>query len=51
MVFRISSVSKESVCSAGDLGLTPGLGTSPGKENDNLGELISLWLQYKFQGD
>ena len=32
MVFRISSVSKESVCSAGDLGLTPGLG-SPGEGN------------------
>ena len=32
MVFRISSVSKESVCGAGDLGLTPGLG-SPGEGN------------------
>ena len=51
MGFLGGSDSKESVCSAGDLGLTPGLGRSPGKETDNLGELISLWLQYKFQGD
>ena len=34
MVFRISSVSKESVCGAGDLGLTPGLG-SPGEGHGN----------------
>ena len=26
---------KESACSAGDLGLTPGLGRSPGEGNDN----------------
>ena len=26
---------KKSACSAGDLGLTPGLGRSPGKGNDN----------------
>ena len=26
---------KESACDAGDLGLIPGLGRSPGEENDN----------------
>ena len=30
-----SSVSKESTCSAGDPSLIPGLGRSPGEENDN----------------
>ena len=30
-----SSVGKESVCSAGDLGLIPGLGRSPGEGNGN----------------
>ena len=30
-----SSVSKESACSAGDLGLIPGLGRSPGEGNGN----------------
>ena len=29
--FPDSSVGKESVCNAGDLGLTPGLGRSPGE--------------------
>ena len=29
------SDSKESACSAGDLGLIPGLGRSPGEENGN----------------
>ena len=31
-----SSVGKESACSAGDLGLIPGLGRSPGEGNGNL---------------
>ena len=31
MGFPCSSVSKESACSAGDLGLIPGLGRSPGR--------------------
>ena len=31
--FPCSSVSKESACSAGDLGLIPGLGRSPGEGN------------------
>ena len=35
MGFPCSSVSKESACSAGDLGSIPGLGRSPGEENDN----------------
>ena len=30
MGFPCSSVGKESACTAGDLGLIPGLGTSPG---------------------
>src|SRR5574341_726003 len=34
-IFPCSSVNKESACSAGDLGLTPGLGRSPGKGNGN----------------
>ena len=32
---RSGSVGKESTCNAGDLGLTPGLGRSPGGGNDN----------------
>ena len=33
--FSHSSVGKESVCNAGDLGLIPGLGRSPGEGNGN----------------
>ena len=33
MGFPGSSVGKESACSVGDLGLIPGLGTSPGEGN------------------
>ena len=33
--FPRSSVSKESVCNAGDLGLIPGSGRSPGEGNGN----------------
>ena len=33
--FPDSSVSKESACNAGDLGLIPGLGRSPGEGNGN----------------
>ena len=33
--FLRSSVSKESACTAGDLGLIPGLGRSPGEGNGN----------------
>ena len=35
MGFPCSSVGKESACSAGDLGLIPRLGTSPGEGNGN----------------
>ena len=35
MGFPYSSVSKESACSAGDPGLIPGLGKSPGEGNGN----------------
>ena len=35
MGFPCSSVSKESACSAGDPGLIPGLGRSPGEGNGN----------------
>ena len=34
--FPDSSVSKESACNAGDLGLIPGLGRSPGGGHGNL---------------
>ena len=33
--FPHSSVSKEAACNAGDLGLIPGWGRSPGEENGN----------------
>ena len=33
--FPCSSVGKESACSAGDTGLIPGLGRSPGEGNGN----------------
>ena len=36
MGFPGSSDGKESACSAGDLGLIPGLGTSTGEGNGNL---------------
>ena len=36
MEFPCSSVSKESAFNAGDLGLIPGSGSSPGEENGNL---------------
>ena len=35
MGFPHSSISKESACSAGDLGSIPGLGRSPGEGNGN----------------
>ena len=35
MGFPGSSESKESACNAGDLGLIPGLGRSPGEGNGN----------------
>ena len=34
--FPYSSVGKESACNAGDLGLIPGSGISPGERNVNL---------------
>ena len=42
--FPGGSASKESACNAGDLGLIPGLGTTPGGGHDNL-------LQYSCQED
>ena len=33
--FPCNSVGKESACNAGDLGLIPGLGRSPGEGNGN----------------
>ena len=47
MGFPCSSVGKEPAYNTGDLGLTPGLGRSPGEENGNpfqyfcLGNLIN----------
>ena len=35
MEFPHNSVGKESACNAGDLGLIPGLGRSPGEGNGN----------------
>ena len=35
MNFPHSSVGKETACNAGDLGLIPGLGRSPGEGNGN----------------
>ena len=35
LVFPAVSDGKESACNAGDLGLIPGLGRSPGDGNDN----------------
>ena len=35
MDFPHNSVGKESACNAGDLGLIPGLGRSPGEGNGN----------------
>ena len=40
--FPCSSVGKESVCSAGDLGSIPGLGRSPGEGNGNLLQYLCL---------
>ena len=34
-MYTAGSAGKESTCNAGDLGLIPGLGRSPGKGNDN----------------
>ena len=34
-IWGLSSVSKESACNAGDPGLIPGLGRSPGEGNGN----------------
>ena len=36
-----SSVGKESACSAGDPGLTPGLGRSPGEGNGNHSSVLA----------
>ena len=35
VVFNLPANGKESACNAGDLGLIPGLGRSPGEGNDN----------------
>ena len=43
-VFSSGSNGKESACSAGDPGLSPGSGSSPGEGNDNP-------LQYSCQGN
>ena len=40
--FPCSSVSKESACSAGDMGSIPGLGRSPGEGNGNPLQYSSL---------
>ena len=45
MSFPDSSVGKESACSAGDLGLIPGLGRTPG-EGKVVGSGVSLVVQW-----
>ena len=42
MGFPHSSVNKESACNAGDPGLIPGLGRSPGEENGSLLQYFCL---------
>ena len=42
MGFPGGSDGKESACNAGDLGLIPGLGRSPGEGNGNLLQCSSL---------
>jgi len=44
MGFPGSSVGKETICNAGDVGLIPGLGRSPGRRQGNL-------LQYSCLGN
>ena len=41
MGFPRSSVSKESACNAGDLGLIPELGRSPGEGNANYSSILA----------
>ena len=36
MAFPRGSAGKESACNVGDLGLIPGMGSSPGEGNSNL---------------
>ena len=52
MVFPGSSVSKESACSAGDPGLIPGSGRSPGEVNGNPYSIlfILVFLPGEFHG-
>ena len=40
--FPCGSAGKESACNAGDLGLIPGLGSSPGEENVYLTQYSGL---------
>ena len=40
--FPHSSVSKESACTSGDLGLIPGLGRSPGRGHGNIVQYACL---------
>ena len=46
--FPHSSVSKESACNAGDLGLIPRLERSPGEGNDN--QLLCAGLENSMEG-
>ena len=46
MSFRDSSAGKESTCDAGDPGLTPGLGRSPG---ERIGYLLHSWASLMTQ--
>ena len=51
--FPHSSVGKKSACNAGDLGLIPGLGISPGEGNGNVPQyscLENLWIERSLVG-
>ena len=37
---------KESACNAGDLGLIPGSGTSPGEENDTHSSILAWGIPW-----
>ena len=45
MDFPGGSDGKESTCNAGDAGLIPGLGGSPGKRNGNLLQYSMPWTE------
>ena len=51
MGFPGGSVSKESVCNAGDLGSTPGSGRSPGEGNGNHSSILAWRIPWTKEPD